>query len=85
MPQAERMPGLRRVSASRIEGGLSQETEVHLVHELYFDDRQALDAAMASDQGQATGRLLIDLAGDQVEVLLAEHREDRPQVEGRPD
>lgn len=73
------MPGLRRVSVSRIQGALAHESEVHLLHELYFDDRQALDEAMASEAGQAAGQLLMSFAGGQVEVLLAVHQEDRPR------
>lgn len=80
VPQAEKMPGLQRVSVSRIQGALSQASDVYLLHELYFKDRRALDTAMASPQGQSTGRLLMEIAGSQVEVLLAEHQEDRPQA-----
>lgn len=80
VPRAERMPGLRRVSVSRIIGGLdSSPPELHLVHELYFDDRSALEDAMASEAGQEAGRTLVAVAGERVQLVFAEHQEDVPR------
>lgn len=80
VPQAERMPGLRRVTVSRVIGGLQEgQPDLHLMHELYFDDRRALERAMASEQGQKAGQTLISIAGESVELLFAEHREDVPR------
>jgi uncharacterized protein (TIGR02118 family) len=52
--RAERMPGLRRVSVSRIVGGPGGSVDLHLVHELYFDDLDALREAL-SGPGSWTG------------------------------
>ena len=75
---AERMPGLRRVTVSHVEGGPAGASAVRLIHELYFDDRAALTAAMASPEGMAAGEALVELLGaepDVVEMLFAEHQE----------
>ncbi|MGA9533494.1 MAG: EthD family reductase [Anaerolineales bacterium] len=78
VPTAEAMPALRRVSISRIHGGLSPDSDIYLVHELYFDDRRSLEEAMASAEGQHAGKLLVSIVGDKVDVLFAEHLEDGP-------
>ncbi len=77
--RAERMPGLRRVSVSRIVGGPGGAADLHLVHELYFDDLEALQAAVASAQGQEAGQALIGFAGAEVSVYFAQHMEEARQ------
>jgi uncharacterized protein (TIGR02118 family) len=78
VPLAERMPGVRKVAVSRVLGGLSPQSDTVLIHELYFEDRGALETGMASSPGQKAGETLMDIAGDSVEILFSEHREDQP-------
>jgi uncharacterized protein (TIGR02118 family) len=79
VPAAERMPGLRRVTAARGYGGPSGPSEVYLVHEYYFDDEQALRRALTSPEGQQAGRALMGFADRQVSLTFAEHlEEERP-------
>lgn len=73
---AEQMPGLRRVSVSRILGGPGGEVDLHLVHEFYFDDLAAVQAAMASPQGQQAGRALMEFAAESATLVFAEHLEE---------
>jgi uncharacterized protein (TIGR02118 family) len=76
---AEALPGLRRVAVSRFRTTLSDPLRLYLVHELYFDDLDAVQQAMASIQGQNAGQTLMSIAQDFVSVLIAEHmEEDRP-------
>jgi len=78
VPQAERMPGLRRVTVSHVEGGPAGPSDVRLIHELYFDDRAALTAAMAAPEGIAAGEALVALHGTEpgaIEMRVAEHKE----------
>jgi len=74
---AEKMPGLRRVSVSRVLGGPGGEVDLHLVHEFYFDDLAAVQAAMASPEGQAAGRALMEFAGESATLAFAEHLEEK--------
>jgi uncharacterized protein (TIGR02118 family) len=74
--RAESMPGLRRVSVSRIVGGPGGPADLQLMHELYFDDLQALKQALASPQGQEAGQALISLAGEHVSIYFAQHLEE---------
>jgi uncharacterized protein (TIGR02118 family) len=75
VPRAERMPGLRRVTLSRVFGGLPGAIDLHLVHEFYFDDLEALQSAMASSEGQAAGRALMGFAAAEATLSFAEHME----------
>lgn len=76
---AEKMPGLRRETVSRVERMLfgRPEGELVLIHELLFDSKEALDAAMQSPEGQAAGTFLQSFTGGRVVLLLAEHMEAR--------
>lgn len=74
--RAESMPGIRRVSVSRVVGGPGGGIDLHLLHEFYFDDLNALKAALASPQGQEAGQALMAFAGEQVSIYFAEHLEE---------
>lgn len=74
---AEQMPGLRRESVSLIEeviydGGKPRPFKIH---EFYFDDRAALDAALASDAGQQAGEWLHQFTDGNFTLLTAPHQE----------
>lgn len=83
VPRAESMPGIRRVTVSRIYGGPAGPADLHLVHEIFFDDAEALQRALVSPEGVAAGQTLISIAGDFVSLCFAEHlEEDRPGATG---
>lgn len=74
---AEQMPGLRRESVSLIEEVIYGEDKPHpfKIHEFFFDDRAALDAALASDAGQQAGEWLHQFAGGNFTLLTAPHQQ----------
>ncbi len=74
---AEQLPGLRRETVSRVERMLfgRPEGELVLIHELLFDSKEVLEAAMQSPEGQAAGTFLQSLTGGRVILLFAEHME----------
>lgn len=74
-PLAAKMPGLRRMEVARISGSPMGATEFHLIAEMYFDDRRAGDAAMASPEGRAAGKDLMGFAGKVVQLMWAEVRD----------
>ena len=74
--QAEQMPGLRRVAVSRIGGRLIEQTQIHLIHEFFFEDESALRQALASPEGQAAGEALMRFAARDVTLVMAEHLEE---------
>lgn len=83
VPLSETMPGLKKVSISRINKPITPGAQLHLTHELFFEDLAALDRAMRSEPGQEAGRLLMEFAGQAVEVYYAEHKEDTPKPAGQ--
>lgn len=74
---AEQLPGLRRETVSRVAHKLfgKPEGEISLIHELLFDSKEALEAALASPEGQAAGAFLQSFTGGKVVLLIAEHLE----------
>jgi uncharacterized protein (TIGR02118 family) len=76
VPRAEKMPGIRRVAVSRVTGGLEEDVDLHLMHEFFFDDAEALREAMASPEGQSAGRTLMEIAGPFVSLFFSEHLEE---------
>jgi len=73
---AENIPGLRRESTSRINQVLYGDEQYALIHELYFDSLPTLQAGLASPSGKEAGRLLQDMTGGRLKLLIADHSED---------
>jgi hypothetical protein len=73
---AENIPGLRRESTSRINQILFGDVQYALIHELYFDSLPALKDGLASTSGVEAGRLLQDMTGGRVKLLIADHSQD---------
>lgn len=79
---AERMPGIIRVGVTRIYGSPSGGSDLHMIHEFYFEDEDSLRQAMLSEEGQLTGQALLTFAADMVTIVFAEHLEEaRPLVQ----
>jgi uncharacterized protein (TIGR02118 family) len=56
MPLAQKLPGLQRTEIAKVTGGPGgSPSPYHLVAELHFADTDALNAALGSDEGRATG------------------------------
>lgn len=85
VPLADRLPGLRLVSVSHVEGGPSGPVDVRLIHDLIFDDAQAMTAAMQSPEGVVAGQCLVRLTKNTpgcVTMLFADHKQDAPRPSG---
>jgi uncharacterized protein (TIGR02118 family) len=73
VPLAKTLPGLRSYEVTRGDVmGMAGKHDVYLVAILAFDSMAAIQAAMASPQGQATAADLANFAGAGVDVLLGE-------------
>jgi uncharacterized protein (TIGR02118 family) len=64
IPLAKKLPGLRRYTVSRNAAPVRGGEPFYLVAELDWDDMDALRAAFASPEGQATARDVAELAPD---------------------
>jgi len=74
--QAESMPGLLREASVRVSSSLYGTQEIDMVHELFFETLEDLQAAMHSPEGLAAGQIIQQLTQGQMTLLIAEHRED---------
>lgn len=73
---AERMPGLLREVTSRVDRVVHGNFHVHMLHELYFSTLKEAAAAMGSPEGEKAGRILQQISGGAVTLLLADHTQD---------
>jgi uncharacterized protein (TIGR02118 family) len=71
-PLVKKYPGLRRLEITRVTGAPIGEAKFHLMCEMYFDNKNAMDAAMASPQGKAVVKDLLSFAADVVTVFIGE-------------
>jgi uncharacterized protein (TIGR02118 family) len=71
----EQMPGILRRQANMVLGGPGG-SNYYRILEFYFDNFEALDAAMTSSQGVAAGKALMKYAGDLVELMFVDVFED---------
>ena len=69
-PIVRRYPGLRDLRLSRLTD-VARETGFYLMAEMVFDDRAALDEALASDAGRESGRDLRNFAAAGVQLFIA--------------
>ena len=73
VPLAKTLPGLRSYEITRGPiAAVGGPAPYHLVATLSFDSRAAIDAALASPQGQATAGDLANFATGGVDVLIAD-------------
>ena len=74
-PLVKKWPGLRKLEVARITGAPIGEAKHHLIAEMYFDDEDAMQRALASSEGKATARDLMEFAGNLVTLFFAEVKE----------
>lgn len=72
MPLVERMPGLRRVEVAKITGAVGGDSPYYMLTEMYFDDSDALRAALRSPEGRAAGADLQQFAAGLVTMVYAQ-------------
>ncbi|MDQ3880747.1 MAG: EthD family reductase [Chloroflexota bacterium] len=72
LPIVQRYPGLRELRLSRTSAPAGGRSPYYLMAEMLFEDRAALDAAVASDAGRESARDLRNFATGGVQVFVAE-------------
>jgi uncharacterized protein (TIGR02118 family) len=73
---AEQMAGLERETTSHVEAVLFGSFPYQIIHELYFESKETMKAALASPAGRSAGALLQQITGGQVALFYAGHAED---------
>lgn len=71
-PLVKQYPGLRKLEITKITGAPIGETKFYLMCEMYFDSKEALDAALASKEGRAVAKDLMSFAADIVTVFIGD-------------
>ena len=71
-PLVEKIPGLLELRVSKIHNTLMGSADIYLIAQMVFADREALDAAMTSDENKAAGRDLGTFARGLVTLCVAE-------------
>ena len=74
-PLAEKMPGLRKLEVCRFNGSPSGDAKFYMMAEMYFDDRDAMMAALGSAEGRAAGKDVMGFAGDVLHMMFADVQE----------
>jgi uncharacterized protein (TIGR02118 family) len=62
VPLVRKIPGLQRLEINRITGAPRGEPDFILTSELYFQDRPAMDPALASQENLEAGKNLMSFA-----------------------
>jgi uncharacterized protein (TIGR02118 family) len=71
-PLMRKVPGLLRMEVTRNTQAFRGEPEYFLVAEMYFQDKETFDAAMASEENRAAGKDLMSFARDYVTMFYGE-------------
>jgi uncharacterized protein (TIGR02118 family) len=71
-PLVKQYPNLRRLEITRVTGAPIGETKFHLMCEMSWDNKEEMDAALASKEGKAVARDLMSFAADVVTVFIGE-------------
>ena len=72
VPLIRKFPGLRRLEVTRVTGAPIGEAKFHLMAEMYFDTKDGMDAALASQEGKAVTRDIMSFAADVITVFHGE-------------
>lgn len=77
IPLSNKMPGLKKVEISKVLGTPMGESEYYLMAELYFEDMDALKAAMSSPEGKAAAKDVMGFAKEIVSMMFADVVEEK--------
>lgn len=72
LPLIRQVPGLRKLVINNVWGAPRGEPAYFKITEMWFDDRAAFDAGMASDENRAAGKDLMSFAREVVTMLFVD-------------
>ena len=75
-PITKKIPGLRDMKVTKIVGSPMGKTEYYLLCEMFYDDHDSLQEAMKTDEGKASGKDVMEFAGDLVHLMIGEEVQD---------
>ena len=84
LPLVAATPGLRGTRVQRVMTALGGETDLILATSMEFDDRESLDAGLASDAMRAAGRNLREIAPGLTTLLVLEDESEWGAAASQP-
>jgi uncharacterized protein (TIGR02118 family) len=72
MPLVKRWPGLKKVELARVTNAPIGGAQHYIMAEMYFDNEEAMQRALASPEGKAATNDVMDFAGKLVTMFQAE-------------
>lgn len=75
VPLVDKMPGLVKTEITKLKSLGDVENKFFLQAEMYFENQDALNSAMASDEGKAAAKDLMSFAKDYVVMMIGEIQE----------
>ncbi len=76
VPLVKKVPGLARVEVNRITGNLLGDSDLYIITEMFFSDKETMDRALASPENQAAGKNLMGFAKGLVTLVFAQDVEE---------
>ena len=70
-PLAKKMPGLQKLEVAHMTGSPGGEPKFYMMAELYFDNGDAMKAALGSPEGKAAAKDVMSFAGDLIYMMFA--------------
>ncbi|WP_106496356.1 EthD family reductase [Lentibacillus sp. Marseille-P4043] len=71
-PITKEIPGLREMNVTKIVGSPMGKSDYYLLCEMIYDDQESLKKAMKTDEGKASGKDVMQFAGDIVTLMIGE-------------
>ncbi|HEX6594339.1 MAG TPA: EthD family reductase [Bacillota bacterium] len=71
-PITKKIPGLREMNVTKIVGSPMGKSDYYLLCEMIYDDHESLQKAMKTDEGKASGKDVMQFAGDLVTLMIGE-------------
>lgn len=71
-PLAKKMPGLKGMEVCRFFGAPGGAPKYYLMAEMYFEDKDAMFAALRSPEGKAAAKDVMGFAGDIIHMMFAD-------------
>jgi len=72
LPLVKNMPGTKKIETSKITGAPISQPQFYRMAEMYFENQQAMDAAMMSPEGTAAAKDLMSFAKEVVQMFFCE-------------
>ena len=77
-PLVRAMPGLKKLEVSHFFGAPQGDPRYYMMAEMYFEDKDALFAALKAPEGKAAGKDLMGFAGKYVHMMFSDVSEESP-------